>query len=72
MSERTPAEIAAISRLHKAFLGAIAEAGVSRDTALDALEYTLDLLLVECLSSEDELDQYLDIMRDRVFTHLSR
>jgi hypothetical protein len=66
MTERTPAEIIAIDRLHQDFLAAIANAeGVDRQIVLDALEFTLHCLLVECFDGRDTLDAYWDVMRDR-------
>jgi hypothetical protein len=66
MSERTPSEIAAIDRLHKDFTTAIAKTdGIDRQVVLDALEYTMWNLLIECFDSSDALDQYLAVMRDR-------
>lgn len=66
MTERTPDEIEAISRLSGQFMTSIAAAkGVDRQIVLDALEYTLWTLLTECFASKRELDWYLNAMRDR-------
>jgi hypothetical protein len=66
MTDRTPAELAAITDLHYDFCRAIDDKkGIDRQTVLDPLEYTLWNLLTECFSDPDSLDAYLDVMRER-------
>jgi hypothetical protein len=65
MTERTPDEIAAIQSLVRDFYQSINEAGVDRQTAVDALEYAAWDMLIDCVDSRESLDRYLDVMRER-------
>ena len=65
MSPRTSREIEQIDHLCCDFIDAINRAQVSRQTALDALEYAFDDLLSQGCDSEEAFSQCLDAMRDR-------
>ena len=65
MSAETPRELEQIHWLFHEFRDAINRGGVSRQTALDALEYTLEDLLSDVCDSEEKVKQYFEIMRDR-------
>jgi hypothetical protein len=65
MNTETPREFEQIHWLYHELRDAINRAGVSRQMALDALEYTLEELLSYVCDSEEKLKQYFEIMRDR-------
>jgi hypothetical protein len=65
VTDRTPAEIAAINALVNEFYDCVNRARVDRQIALDALEYAFHDLLVEVCADRDQLERYLDIVRER-------
>ena len=66
MSSDTPRELEQIHWLFHEFRDAITRGGISRQTALDALEYTLEDLLSDVCDSEKNVKQYFEILRDRI------
>ena len=65
MNAGMPKELEQIHWLYYEFIDAINRGQVTRQTALDALEYTLEDLLSEVCDSEERVGQYFDILRDR-------
>ena len=65
MDTETPKEFEQIHWLYHEFKDAISRSGVNRQTALYALEYTLEDLLSDVCDSEDGVTRYFDILRDR-------
>jgi hypothetical protein len=65
MSPRTPEEVDKINALFRYFIDGIDRADVDRQTACDALEFTLLDLLIEVCESEAHVMQYYDTMRER-------
>jgi hypothetical protein len=65
MNAGMPKELEQIHWLFYEFIDAINRGQVTRQTALDALEYTLEDLLSEVCDSEERVGQYFDILRDR-------
>lgn len=66
MSSDTQRNFEQIHWLFHEFKDAITRGEVSRQTALDALGYTLEELLSEVCDSEENVKQYFEILRDRV------
>jgi hypothetical protein len=66
MTADTPREFERIHWLFHEFRDAITRGGISRQAALDALEYTLEDFLSEVCDSEEHVKQYFEILRDRV------
>lgn len=65
MTADTPREFERIHWLFHEFRDAINRGGVGRRTALDAVEYTLEDLLVDMYDSEEKLKEYFETLRDR-------
>ena len=65
MNAGMPKELEQIHWLYYEFIDAINRGQVSRQTALDALEYALEDLLSEVCDSEERVGQYFDILRNR-------
>jgi hypothetical protein len=65
MNTDKPRELEQIHWLFHEFIDAINRGGVSRQTALDAFEYTLGDLLSDVCDGEDSVKQYFDVVRDR-------
>ena len=65
MSADTPRELEQIHWLFHEFRDAINRGGVSRHTALEALEYTLEDLLSDLCDSEEKVKKYFEITHDR-------
>jgi hypothetical protein len=65
MTKRAPGEIDAIRDLVKEFYESIEKAGVNRQTATDALEFATWGILIDGINNRENLDRYLDVMRER-------
>lgn len=65
MNARTSYEREQIERLSRDFLDIISRAKVDGQIALDALEYTLDTVLLQACQSEEVFVRYIDMVRDR-------
>jgi hypothetical protein len=65
MTADKPQEFERIHWLFHEFRDAINRGGVGRQTALDALEYTLEDLLSDVCDSEEKLKEYFETLCDR-------
>jgi hypothetical protein len=65
MNTEPQREFEQIHWLYHEFKDAIARGGVSHHTALDALEHTLEDLLADVCDSEENVNQYFEILRNR-------
>ena len=65
MTADTPREFERIHWLFHELRDAINRGGVGHRTALDAVEYILDDLLVDMCDSEEKLEEYLAALHDR-------
>jgi len=65
MTADTPREFERINWLFHEFQDAISRGGICHQTALDALEYTLEDLLSEMGGSEEHIKQYFETLCDR-------
>ena len=65
MKTETPREFEQIHWLYHQFRDAMNRGGVSRQTALDALEYALEELLSDVCESEEHVKQYFETMHER-------
>ena len=65
MTADTPREFERIHWLFHEFRDAIKSAGAGPHTALDAVECTLEDLLVDVCGSEEKLEEYFAALHDR-------
>jgi hypothetical protein len=72
MTPRTPAEIKQINDLRNDFVDVTLRAEVSRQVALDTLEFLLHELMADVCTSEEHFNKYYDVMRERGISHWRR
>ncbi len=65
MTADTAREFERVHWLFHEFQGAISRGGIGRQTALDAVEYTVEDLLADMCDSEEKLKEYFETLRDR-------
>ena len=69
---RTPQKVRKIEELFHRFIDVVDSVEVDRQTAIDALEYTLADLVLEVVESEEQLTSYLNGLRDRTLSTWTR
>lgn len=72
MTDRSPQDVQKIHELFHGLIETIDSAEVSRQTAIDALEYTLGDLVLEVVESEEHLSNYLIGLRERTLAAWAR